>query len=172
MDYYPKRRKEYSKRGTRLEYKNFRVKSAVKSFRDLEVYKATTQLAVEVFAIRSPKKSKLIEDELAVLRTLAKMVPKLIAESYGDKFSNFGMGLAKMERVMAVISNIIAKIDFFIASFEKAETKDAFLKLLKKYQLQRTKILNLKNAWTRLASVYNRSDRTDVSQSTKYLPNS
>ena len=43
----------YNKTYSKLEYKKFRVKSTIKSFRDLEVYKKTTHLAAEIFIIPS-----------------------------------------------------------------------------------------------------------------------
>ncbi len=52
------------------EYKKFRVKSAIKSFRDLEVYKQTTQLSAKIFQIELPatiKNRKRLSDELVIL---------------------------------------------------------------------------------------------------------
>lgn len=55
---------------------------------------------------------------------------------------------------MQIISDIIAKIDFLVAALNTGEgsreESDELTEILKKYQRQRTKILNLKNAWDRL----------------------
>lgn len=133
------------------EYKKYRVKSAIKTFRDLEVYKKTTELAAELFQMEQPKGcKKVLEKELDILREISKHIPKLIAESYGDKFSNLALGLAKLEKAMQLISDTISKIDFLLVAIEDKETKDILIVILKNYQIQRRKILNLKNAWARV----------------------
>lgn len=146
------KKQKYSKGSAykKLEYKKYRVKSPIKTFRDLEVYKNTTQLAAEVFQIKSPKSDKNLEKELDILKEITKHIPKLIAESYGNKFSSLKMALNKLEQAMQLISNVITKIDFLIASFNAKEIKETLPKILKKYQIQRRKILNLKNAWERV----------------------
>jgi hypothetical protein len=137
------------------EYKKFRVKSTIKSFRDLEVYKETTQLSVEIFQTELPptiKRRQKLQSEIDILYELSKNVPRLIAESYGDKFNNLKESLQKLEKAMKIISNIIAKIDFLVASVDNNETKETFNKFLKKYQIQKIKILNLQRAWDRVFS--------------------
>ena len=130
--------------------KKYRVKSPIKSFRDLEVYQKTTELAVEIYKFMIPKKYKQLQDEWDILKNLSKNVPKLIAEANGDKFTNINIGLQKLEHSAQVISDIITKLDFFLMSVEETEPKDEIQKFLKKYQVQRTKILNLKRAWSRV----------------------
>ena len=136
--------------GGKLEYKTYRIKSPIKSFRDLEVYKNTTQLAAEIFQIKIPHQTNTLEKEIEILQGLVKPIPKLIAESYGDKFSNVPLALGKLEKAMQLISNVITKIDFLIASFDEQEIKETLNNLLKRYQIQRRKILNLKRAWERV----------------------
>jgi hypothetical protein len=135
------------------EYKKFRVKTTVKSFRDLEVYKQTTQLSSEIFnfEISDAAKNRIkLTEEIGKLYNLSKHVPRLIAESYGDKFNNLDLALDKLEKSMQLISSIIAKIDFLTASVDSQDTKEVLNKFLKKYQIQRIKILNLKRAWERV----------------------
>jgi hypothetical protein len=138
------------------EYKKYRVKSAIKSFRDLEVYKRTTELSAELYQIEAPKNcKKSLEKEFAILMEISKHIPKLVAESYGDKFSNFNMGIAKLEKAMQLISDTISKIDFLTVAVDdkNKEFKEILDGILKKYQIQRRKILNLKNAWSRVFSM-------------------
>jgi|SaaInlStandDraft_5_1057022.scaffolds.fasta_scaffold82847_2 hypothetical protein len=47
--------KNYEKK---LEYKKYRVRGAIKSFRDLEIYKQTTLLASQIIQIELPQKIK------------------------------------------------------------------------------------------------------------------
>lgn len=145
------------KRKWKPEYKKYRVKSAIKSFRDLEVYKQTTQLSAEIFQFQLPatiKGHKRFVEEIEILYQLSKQVPRLIAESYGARFNNFNLAMQKLEKSMQTISIIITKIDFLLASINKAGTSGGILEtlsvLIKKYQKQRTKVLNLKRAWDRV----------------------
>ncbi|MFH1245686.1 MAG: hypothetical protein V1662_04300 [Candidatus Omnitrophota bacterium] len=133
-----------------MEYKKYRVKSPVKSFRDLEVYKRTTQYAAEIFQIKLPKADAALQEEFGILNQIVKQAPKLIAESYGDKFSDFTGALAKLEKTAQIISNAVTKIDFLVLSVQDTGVKETLNALLKKYQTQRVKVLNLKRAWVRV----------------------
>jgi len=139
-----------------MEYKKYRVRTPIKSFRDLEVYRQTTLLSSEVFQfvsrIKKNKKEKDLLGEFEILYSQSKIVPKLIAESYGDKFSDKDMAMAKLEHSMRVISNIVAKIDFIVAVLKDQELKGSLNKILAKYQTQRVKINNLRRAWLRVYS--------------------
>ncbi len=55
-----------------IEYKKYRVKTTIKSFRDLEIYKRTTALSAELFTLKPPDgtHSKHLENELEMLREL------------------------------------------------------------------------------------------------------
>ena len=136
------------------EYNKYRVKTSVKSFRDLEVYRQTTLLCSEIFKfipeIKKTKKDKCLSNEFNILYSLSKLIPKLIAESYGDRFSSNELAFNKLEQAMRIIANIITKIDFIIATIEDNNIKEALNKILSKYQKQRVKINNLRRAWTRV----------------------
>lgn len=137
----------------RLEYRKFRVRGHIKSFRDLEIYKQTTRLSSQIYDLKLPPKikgKKLLEQELEILRNLSKQVPRLIAESYGDKFTDRQQAYAKLEKTMQMIAKVITKLDFLIATVEHQETKRIFVKLIGYYQRQKRKILNLKRAWIRI----------------------
>ena len=137
----------------KMEYQKFRVRSAIKSFRDLEVYKVTMQLAADIFQFDLPakiKNHKKILEQTAWLKEQAQLVPKMIAQSYGDKFSDLDGALHKLEQCMQLISDLITKIDFLLVLIDHAESRDALYAFLKKYQTQRVKILNLKKAWIRV----------------------
>lgn len=101
-------------------------------------------MTVEIFQIKVSKQAKNIEKEFDILKDLSKPIPKLIAESNCDKFSNLKVALNKLEQAMQLIYNVITKIDFLIASIEEQETKEGLNNILKRYQTQRRKIQNLK----------------------------
>ncbi len=133
-----------------MEYKKFRVKSAVKSFRDLEVYRKTTELAVQIFEIEIPSKiksRKILLTEVGTLREIVKQIPRFIAEAYGDRFSDKKLGIAKMEKAMQLTAVAIVKMDFLITLAKDQALKNEFLKIISKYQIQKRKILNLRRVW-------------------------
>jgi|GEM_PF-728985 len=135
------------------EYQKFRVRSGIKTFRDLEVYQQSTQLSAEIFQFKLPPKTKNrlnLNLEIAQLQDSSRQIPRLIAESYGDKFGNSALALGKLETSAQLISGIITKIDFLLASLDHSASKEMLLQWLKKYQIQRVRILNLKRAWERI----------------------
>jgi len=136
------------------EYNKYRVKTPVKSFRDLDVYRQTNLLCSEIFkftpVIKRTKKDKCLLNEFEILYSLSKFIPKLIAESYGDRFSSNELAFNKLEQAMRIIANIVTKIDFITATIENNDIKEALNKILAKYQKQRVKINNLRRAWIRV----------------------
>lgn len=142
------------KRTGKPEYKNFRVKTPIKSFRDLEVYSETVKYSAEIFNIvsrvRRKKVSGRLNDEFKKLYELSKYVPKLIAESYGDKFTSMALAVKKLEDSMRLIANLVTKIDCLVGLIEDEEIREDLVKIIAKYQKQRVKINNLRKAWTRV----------------------
>lgn len=129
----------------KMEYKNFRVKSLIKSFRDLEVYQKTIQLSEEIITLEFIDKKE--------ISSLTEKVPKLIAEAYGDRFDSRELAHNKLTEAITLVANIITKIDLFRQRFaENKEVKEVLDKLLTKYQTQKRKILNLRKAWDRVFS--------------------
>lgn len=132
-------------------YKNFRVRSPIKSFRDLEVYQESIKLAAAVFNLKSPAKYKdEAVEEIQNLKQTAKVVPKLIVESYNDKFNDFKVADKKLEVAAQTINLIIAKLDFLSAFIEDNEFRSLLFEILKRYQRVKFKIVNLKKAWGRV----------------------
>lgn len=141
------------RRNWKAEYKHYRVKSAIRSFRDLEVYKQTTNLSSEIFNMELPDDTKnktRLTEEISGVYELSRDIPRLIAESYGEKFDDLTGAMQKLEGAARIISVLITKIDFLTASIENMEIKERFNKFLKQYQIQRRKVLNLKKAWQRV----------------------
>ncbi len=131
-----------------MEYRKFRVKTSVKSFRDLEIYKRTTALCAELFTLKIEDNNKQTRTELDILASLSKYVPKYIAESYGDRYADRALGIAKLEKAAQIISDVIAKLDLINILVEKKDLKEHLLRLIKNYQLQRRKVINLKRVWS------------------------
>jgi hypothetical protein len=126
------------------------VKTTIKSFRDLEIYKHTTILCAELFNLKLPEavENNTLEEEIKLLREISKHVPEHIAESYGDRYTDRPLGAAKLEKAAQVVSNIITKLDLVNVMSEDKEFKEKVLKIIRDYQIQRRKILNLKRVWS------------------------
>lgn len=140
-------------KNNKLEFKKFRVRTPIKSFRDLEVYQNTTKLSAEIYCLKLPekyRKKKELQEELGKLKEISKHVPRLISESHGDKFTNLNLALNKLEKTAHVIDRVVTKADFLNAIIEKEDFKEKLLDIIKRYQIARRKILNLKRSWERV----------------------
>lgn len=126
----------------------FRIKSPIKSFRDLEVYQKTISLSNELISLEFLKN---LESDYFDIKQIAETIPKLIAESYGDKFESLEKADEKLSQALTLITNIITKIDLLREQFsDNPESKYSLDKLLTKYSYQKRKVLNLKKAWNRV----------------------
>jgi len=137
---------KYNKFG-KMEYNKdaFRVRSPVKTFRALEVYQTTIKLSNILLGLN------LSDEEKNEIRKITEAIPRLIAESYGDKFDSIEIAEKKLNEAITLISNIITKIDLLRENYsEDKEKKEVFDKVLIKYGYQKMKILNLKKAWVRI----------------------
>jgi len=131
-------------------YRNYRVKSPIKSFRDLEVYQKTIQLSDEITNLPFLNK-KAFEKDNEETKSIAEKIPKLIAEAYGDRFDSKELGHKKLTEAITFITNTITKIDLFRERFaNNQEAKEILDKLLSRYQTQKRKVLNLRRAWDRV----------------------
>lgn len=138
-----------------MGYYGFRVKSPIKSFRDLEVYQTTIQLSDEITNLPFLNKEQFEEDNKEI-KQIAEKIPKLIAESYGDKFDSRELAHNKLTEAITLITNAITKIDLFRERFANdKEAKEVLDKLLTRYQTQKVKVLRLRKAWDRVFTNYN-----------------
>jgi hypothetical protein len=135
-----------------LDPQRFRVKSVVKSFRDLEVYQKTIELSAQTMNLKIPAKYvKTLGAAREKLIGASQEVPKLIAESYGDKFSDIRLAMRKLESALRLMADIIAGIDVLRAVIaQEKEVKGRLDELLTHYQRQKMKVLNLQRAWQRV----------------------
>ncbi len=133
-----------------MEYRRYRVRSPIKSFRDLEVYQKTIQLAEEITNLPFLHGEEFQKDSREI-KQLVEDIPKLIAESYGDKFDSVELAHKKLTDALTLITNTITRIDLLRERFsENREAKEALDKLLTRYQTQKRKVLNLRRAWDRV----------------------
>lgn len=124
---------------------NFRVKSPIKSFRDLEVYQTTIQLSNQLTSLEFLSGNK---QEIA---QVSEEIPKLIAEAYGERFDSSELAEKKLSRTLILVADVITILDLLRDKFkDEPEKKDLLDKLLIKYSYQKRKILNLKTAWARV----------------------
>ncbi|MDP2947231.1 MAG: hypothetical protein Q8N88_03885 [Nanoarchaeota archaeon] len=135
-----------SNRNFREYNKNqFRVRSPVKSFRDLEVYKTTIQLSGILTSL------EFLKEERYEIKKISEEIPKLIAEGYGDKFDSIEIATKKLDEAVTLITDIITKLDLLRERYcGEKEKKVLFDNLLTKYSYQKLKVLNLKKAWIKV----------------------
>lgn len=147
-----------------MEYSRYRVKSPVKSFRDLEVYQKTIQLSDEITNLPFLSKEEFEQDNRQI-KEIAENIPKLIAEAYGDKFDSRELANKKLSDSITLITDVITKIDLFRQRFaEDKEAKEVLDKLLIQYQYQKRKVLNLRKAWQRVYANYNKNEPAKFSR--------
>jgi len=135
------------------DYRKYRVRTPVKSFRDLEVYQATTNLSAEIFNLKIPTKYKRNKDtieEVNKLRNISREIPRLIVESYSDKFTDLNLAGQKLEKAAMIVNMAVAKIDFLNAVVKDEILNKDLTAMLNKYQRSKIKIINLKRAWDRV----------------------
>jgi len=124
---------------------NFRVRSPIKTFRDLEVYQTTIKLSNILLGL------DFLDEERDEIKKISESIPRLIAESYGDKFDSFEIAEKKIDEAITLIANIITKLDILREKFLEAKEKKEILDgLILKYGYQKTRVLNLKKAWKRV----------------------
>ena len=136
-----------------MDYKKYRVRTPVKTFRDLEVYQVTTNLSAELFNLKMPnkyKRNKNVAEEMNNLREASKMVPRLIVESYSDKFSDLDLASQKLEKAAAVVNILVGKMDFINAIVDDPDFRTNLTEILNRYQRNKMRIINLKRAWNRV----------------------
>lgn len=158
--------KSYQSKGryNKTEYKKFRVRSTIKSFRDLEVYQKTTELSAEIFSWKLPekyRKNTRLKEEFLKVYEFSKQPPILIASAYGEKFNSLKNACDMLEKSVRNIDSTVAKIDFLGAVVDNQELKEKMLKAINKYQNSRRKILNLKRSWNRIFGKGGLKERTE-----------
>jgi len=125
----------------------YRVRSPIKSFRDLEVYQKTIQLSNLIIELEFLSEER-FADEKKEIKETAEKIPKLIAESYGDKFDSREIACKKLTLAITFITNIITRLDILKDKFiENRDIKDELDALILKYTYQKRKVLNLRKAW-------------------------
>lgn len=141
-----------------MDFRSYRVKSPVKSFRDLEVYQKTIQLSDEITNLQFLSKEQFEKDNEEI-KSIAEKIPKLIAEAYGDKFDSKELAHKKLTEAITLITNTITKIDLLRQRFaEDKSNKEILDNLLIRYQTQKVKVLNLRKAWDRVFTDYKQND--------------
>lgn len=140
----------YDKPYSKNNYPNsYRVKSPIQTFRDLEVYQKTIQLSNEITNLNFIKS----EEDIKEIKSTTETIPRLIAEAYGDRYDSKELAHKKITAAITLIANVITKIDLLREKFsEDKEAKESLDKILSKYQSQKRKTLNLRNAWDRVFS--------------------
>ncbi len=129
----------------------------------MEVYQKTIQLSDEITNLPFLNKELFAKDNEEI-KLISEKIPKLIAESYGDKFDSKEIAHKKLTEAVTLITNAVTKIDLFRERFkDNKEEKEILDNLLTRYQTQKIKVLNLRKAWNRVFTNYpqNESGKAD-----------
>ncbi len=155
----------------------FRVKSPVRSFRDLEVYQQTTLLSSKIYRLKreltdlfsvkviqdpsvvsdpsaGAQKASLL-DEWELLEKASREIPTLITQSYSEKFTDLALALGKLEAAAGSIALMTSRFDFILACLGDQDpanrgVREQIQSMITSYSRQKIKILNLKKAWARV----------------------
>lgn len=145
----------YEKKDPKRDKNSFRVKSPVRSFRDLEVYQQTTLLSSKVFRLRrefeeavspvkiiydqsaapdapgpvsgAPKKASLLE-EWDILQKASREIPMRITQSYSEKFTDLTCALARLEAAAGTIALMTSRFDFILACLDAGDSANRSLR--------------------------------------------
>lgn len=167
----------YQKKTAKPSTNAYRVKSPIRSFRDLEVYLQTTRLASEVYRLAAVFEHgpaacgriiiaggtgqgahrngnpEFFRGELEILKGAARDIPVWITESYSEKFTDAPAALAKLGRAADAVSQMTSRFDFLLACLDtedRREDREKIQTLIRQYHIQKIKIINLKKAWERV----------------------
>ncbi|MBU2104735.1 MAG: HEPN domain-containing protein [Nanoarchaeota archaeon] len=116
-----------------IKMDKFRVKSPARSFRDLEVYQSTIQLSNQLTSLEFLNEN---------LSQITESIPRLIAESSGDRFDSKELAEKKLSESLTLITDIITKLDLLRDKFkDESEKKEILDKILTSIFIKEEKCL-------------------------------
>ena len=133
---------QYAKRGAK-----YSPKKAIRSFRDLEVYKQTLDCSVQVTKFILPI---LAEQKYPAYEEITKCtisVPLRIAEAHGMRFDNFERAVVTLELAMGGCNKMIVFLEQSAGLYEHDIDIVLVEDLSKRYLTVRGKMLRLEKAW-------------------------
>ena len=133
----------------------FFPKKAVRSFRDLDVYRSMMECSVMVGTELLPALTKQKFPLAENMMNCALSIPLHIAEAHGMRFSNFEQAVATLERAMLGCNKMIVYLEQAAGLCKKlnaALTED----ISSRYMQTRGKILRLERSWQKFRG-YNTS---------------
>lgn len=133
---------QYAKRGAK-----YSPKKAIRSFRDLEVYKQTLDCSVQVtkFILPILEEQKYPAYEEITKCTIS--IPLRIAEAHGMRFDNFEGAVATLELAMGGCNKMIVFLEQSAGLYEHDIDIVLVEDLSKRYLTVRGKMLRLEKAW-------------------------
>ena len=123
------------------------LKSAIKSFTDLEVYQNSYTASIEVITKVVPKLPKEEQYDLAnQLRRSAKAIPRLIAEGYSKKHQNKGFQ-KYLDDAMAESNEMIVSLSHVRDLYSTYVDPKLYEKLIDLYDKSSRQMYNLATKW-------------------------
>ena len=125
----------------------YRPKRALKSFRDLDVYQRSMECAV--LTVKNFQQD-LIKQKFPFTENMVNCsmtIPLHIGESNSQRYSDFNLGVATLEKAMADCNKMIVYLEETRDICDTGVPWDKFNELIKKYLFIRQKTLNLQRSW-------------------------
>lgn len=127
-------------------------KRTVRSFRDLEVYQKMMECSI---FINSELMPILIKDNFPVadgMVNCSMLIPLLIAEAHGMRFSNFARAVAILEQAMQGCNKMIVYLEQAQGLSNNADS--AFIEdMMARYLQTRGKMLRLERSWMKFQGI-------------------
>lgn len=125
----------------------FQPKKPIRSFRDLEVYQKTLECSVLFSTDIKPKLVKLQYDLLEGMTNCALSIPLYIAEAHGQRFSDFKVAVATLEKAMMGCNKMIVYYEQVRGIYGKSIPADLADDLSQRYITVRGKMWRLEKSW-------------------------
>ncbi len=125
----------------------FSPKKSVKSFRDLDVYRISMELSLDVSKFIIPA----LEEEgyplIEGMRNSSLSIPLFIADAHSIRFADFDKGVATLERAMQSCNKMVVYLEQSMGLYTKEVDVVLVEDLMKKYITVRGKMFRLMKAW-------------------------
>jgi len=125
----------------------FQPKKPIRSFRDLEVYQKTLECSVLFSTDIKPKLIKLHYDLLEGMTNCALSIPLYIAEAHGQRFSDFKVAVATLEKAMLGCNKMMVYLEQVKGIYGKQLLADLLDDLAMRYMTVRGKMFRLEKSW-------------------------
>ena len=135
-------------------YNKFQPKKTGYSFRDLEVYQKSMECSVLILKNFKPALTKLKYPYLENMINTCLSIPLYVGESHGQRFSDFNLGIATLEKAMTGCNKMVIFLEQAKGLYGIKINNDLAEDLIRRYIECRTKMFRLGNSWKKYRKEY------------------